>query len=70
MPVDKNAHHYRTRYSVLCAEYGSMSPFVDELRDNILNAANQEQLTGVQRDELIAIVEEIDEERKALEGSA
>lgn len=51
-------------------EYGSLSYYVEELREIIFKAALHDRLTGLQRDELLAVLEEIDEERKALVGGA
>lgn len=65
-----NAGDYRDRYVRLRDEYGVLSYFVDELRDRIVHAARHDRMADTQRDELLSLVDEIDQERQALVGSA
>lgn len=61
---------YSGTYFRLRDECGVLSEFVDELRELILKAAHYDHLTVLQRDELLSLVDQIDQDRQALVGSA
>ncbi|MGC3982234.1 MAG: hypothetical protein QM808_13355 [Steroidobacteraceae bacterium] len=66
--MESETDYYLTRYVATRNEHGTLSHYVEELRDIIRQAALHDRLSGVQRDELLALVEAIDRERQSLEG--
>jgi len=50
--------------------YGLLSSYVTELRELIVKASRHDWLTDEQRDELLALVQQIDAERGAIVGDA
>lgn len=67
---DESTVEFRKRYLCCRETYGLLSTYVTELRQLVMRASRQEWLTQQQRDELLALIAQIDTEREEVGVSA
>jgi len=64
---DESTAEWRARYVQRRDTYGLLSSYVSQLRSLVIEASGHDWLTQAQRDELLALIEQIDSEREAVD---